>query len=98
MKRIERMASFSERPVVTEYEYVAGAENSIAFTCGNWNYRYSDAVVNALDTEVELKEYVGGDPAHVTFAAGVLTEGNTYIVTFIPVDDHNAKIKVSEKK
>ena len=80
-----------------KYTFIAAGEEQFAFTMGDWNYRFADAVVDALDTEVELKEYFGGDPAFVTFADGVLTAGTEYVVTFIPVDNHTAKVKVSAK-
>ena len=82
-----------------EYVYTAkGAGDTIAFTDGTWNYRFSDTVVDALDKEVKLTEHVGGDPAHVTFKDGVLEAGKKYTVSFIIVDDHNANIKVSAVK
>ena len=80
-----------------KYTFIADGGDQFVFTMGNWAYRFADAVVDALDKEVELKEYFGGDPAHVTFADGVLAVGTEYVVTFIPVDDHTAKVKVSAK-
>ena len=82
-----------------EYVFTAkGAGDTIAFTDGTWDYRFSDTVVDALDKEVKLTEHVGGDPAHVTFKDGVLEAGKKYTVSFIIVDDHNANIKVSAVK
>ena len=77
--------------------FTAAGGDQFSFTNGGWDYRFADAVVNALDTEVELKEYSAGDPPHVTFADGVLTAGTEYTVTFIAVDKHTAKVKVSAK-
>jgi hypothetical protein len=77
--------------------FVAAGGDQFSFTNGGWDYRFADAVVTALDTEVELKEYSAGDPPHVTFADGVLTAGTEYTVTFIAVDKHTAKVKVSAK-
>ena len=74
------------------------AATQFAFTNGDWGYRFSNAVVEALDVEVDLAEDVGGNPAHVTFAADVLEVGKDYTVTFIPgSDNHSAKVKVSAK-
>ena len=77
--------------------FTAEGGDMFAFTMGNWNYRFADAVVDALDKEVALTEYYGGDPAFVTFADGVLTAGTKYVVTFIPVEGHKAYVKVSKK-
>jgi hypothetical protein len=83
--------------VDNSFTFTATGEDQFDFTMGNWHYRFSDAVVEALDTEVELKEYFGGAPDCVTFADGVLTADTEYVVTFIPVDNHTAKVKVSAK-
>ena len=79
------------------YTFTGAADTAFAFTMGNWDYRFSDTVVTELDKEIELKEHNGGDPAHVTFADGVLTAGTEYVVTFIPKDKHKACVKVSAK-
>ena len=74
------------------------AVTQFAFTNGGWGYRFSNAIVEALDVEVDLVEDVGGNPAHVTFAEDVLEVGKDYTVTFIPgSDNHSAKVKVSAK-
>ena len=78
--------------------FTAAGGDQFSFTNGSWDYRFADAVIDALDKEVKLKEYLTGDPPHVTFADGVLTVGSEYTVTFTVVDNHNATVKVSAKK
>ena len=92
------ITNWDHKPMTdNKYTFTAAGGEQFAFTMGNWDYRFADAVVTALDTEVELKEYNGGNPDHVTFADGVLTAGTEYVITFIPKDNHKACVKVSAK-
>ncbi len=78
--------------------FTAAGGDQFSFTNGSWDYIFADAVIDALDKEVKLKEYLTEVPPHVTFAEGVLTVGSEYTVTFTVVDNHNATVKVSAKK
>ena len=92
------VTSWDHTPMTdNKYTFTAEGGDVFSFTMGNWAYRFADAVVDALDKEVALTEYYGGDPAFVTFADGVLTAGTEYVVTFIPVEGHKANVKVSKK-
>ena len=92
------VTSWDHTPMTdNKYTFIAAGGDQIVFTIGNWNYVFTDAVVDALDTEVELKEYFDGAPALVTFADGVLTAGTEYTATLIVKGDHEAYVKVSAK-
>ena len=76
------------------FDFEAAGDDQFAFTNGSWDFKACGVVVEALNTEYQLKE---GDNANITFAKGVLTAGTTYTATLIVKGNHEAYVKVTAK-
>ena len=65
------------------------------FTNGTWDFQVGGVEITALNQEFELQD--GSSCGNITFADGVLTVGNEYVVTLIVKGEHEAYVKVTEK-
>ena len=90
---------------MSNWEYIPLIDNSFTFTSAgntkdqfvftNYNHEYKacGVKINELDVEVQILENTGDN---INFASDVLTEGESYTVTLIVRDKHEAYVKVSQ--
>ena len=90
---------------MSNWEYIPLTDNTFTFTSTgstkdqfvftNYNHEYKacGVKINELDVEVQILENTG---TNISFASEVLTEGESYIVTLIVRDKHEAYVKVSQ--